>query len=120
MQGYNIYNFSSEFYSDKCTSANINGNDIILKDRIEEIYPYNASFCSNGCKLDNVEIESKRVKCSCNISYIEKNVEISNNQTKLNIDDNFLVYLLDNFNYKIFGCFIIIHNNNFKDLISNA
>ena len=48
MQGYDIYNLSSEFYIDKCAAANINGNDIVLKDRKENIYPSNVSFCEKG------------------------------------------------------------------------
>ena len=56
LQGYNIYNLSSEFYIDKCSSANINGNDIVLKDRIEDIYPNIISFCPNKCELKNVII----------------------------------------------------------------
>ena len=121
-QGYNIYNLSSEFYTDKCISANINGNDIVLNDRIEEIYPYNASFCPNGCGLNSVKIETKKVKCSCNISYSEDNVKINGNQTEINgdDDDNFLIYLLDSLNYKIFGCYKIILRLHFKDLITNT
>ena len=120
-QGYNIYNLSSEFYTDKCSGANINGNDIVLKDRIEEIYPNNVSFCSNGCELNNVKIESKRIKCTCNISNNEENVEINNNQTQLNVsDDNFLIYLLDSLNYKIFECYKIIIKLKFKDVIKNT
>ena len=120
-QGYNIYNLSSEFYTDKCKSANINGNDIVIKDRIEEIYPYNVSFCSIGCELNNVEIESKRVKCSCNISYNEEIIDINNNnRTKLNASENFFIYLLDSLNYKIFGCFKIIFESDIKDLIINV
>ena len=120
-QGYNIYNLSSEFYTDKCTGAYINENDIVLKDRIEEIYPNNVSFCPNGCELNNVKIESKRIKCTCNISVNEENVEINSSQTKLNdSDDNFLIYLLDSINYKIFGCYKIIIKLKFKDAIKNT
>ena len=79
MQRYNIYNLSSEFFTDKCSSSKINGNDIVIRDRIEEIYPYNVSFCSSGCELNNIKIETKRVKCSCNISYVDENIELSNN-----------------------------------------
>ena len=120
LQGYNIYNLSSEFYTDLCSSANINGNDIVLKDRIEDIFPKNVTFCSNGCELDKVEIKSKRIKCNCAISYDE---EINNNQTSENklkpSDDNFLVYLLDNVNYKVFGCYKILFKLKFKILIKN-
>ena len=117
-QGYNIYNLSSEFYTDKCASANINGNDIVIKDRLD-IYPYNASFCANGCQLNNVKIESKRVNCSCNISYNEENQEINESQTKIYATENFINYLLDNLNYKIFGCYKILNQIKIRDLLNN-
>ena len=119
LQGYDIYNLSSEFYTDICTSAHINGNDIVLKDRIADIYPNNISFCSKGCKLNNINIESKKVNCSCNISYVEENLDISNNKIKLNASDNFFIYLLDSLNYKIFRCYKIILKFKFDDLINN-
>ena len=119
-QGYDIYNLSSEFYKDKCSTASINGNDIILKDRIEDIYPYNASFCSNGCELKNVEIESKRVSCSCDINYTEVNINFSKDDTKSIAKENFLSYLLDNVNYQIFECYKILFKTNIKNLISNV
>ena len=118
-QGYNIYNLSSEFYSDKCTGANINGNDVVLNDRKEHIYPNNASFCPNKCELNNVKIESKRVNCSCNISYFEEEIIINDNKTIFN-DSDFFIYLLDKLNYKIFGCYTIIYKLQFKDLINNT
>ncbi len=35
--GYDIYNKNSNFYNDICSPASINGNDITLKDRKEDI-----------------------------------------------------------------------------------
>ena len=119
IQGYNIYNLTSEFYTDKCTGASINGNDIAEKDRLEYIYPYNASFCPEKCELNNVKIQSKRVNCTCNISYYEENQEINNSITKVNATDNFIIYLLDSLNYKIFECFKILKQIKIKDLINN-
>ena len=121
MQGYDIYNLSSEFYTDKCAAANINGNDIVLKDRKENIYPSNVSFCEKGCELDMVKLESKRIKCNCNISKNEENVEIADNQTALIAsEENFLIYLLDSLNYKIFECYKNLIKLRFKDLIRNT
>ena len=120
-QGYDIYNLSSEFYTDKCSSANINGNDIVLKDRREDIYPDNISFCSNGCELNNVEIETKRVNCSCNLDYKEEEgLNIDNNTEKFNATENFITYLLDNVNYQIFKCYKILFKTDIKNLISNV
>ena len=119
-QGYNIYNISSEFYTDKCARANINGNDIVQKDRLEYIYPHNTSFCANGCQVNNVKIESKRVNCTCNISYNEEGQEINKNHLKINATDNFINYLLDSLNYKIFECYKILYKIKIIDLINNV
>ena len=39
LQGYDIYNKSSDFYNDFCTSAYYQENDITIKDRKKYIYP---------------------------------------------------------------------------------
>ena len=118
LQGYNIYDLESEFYNDKCTPANINGNDIIIKDRLIDIYPSNISICPENCKLNIAEIDLKRFNCSCEIVY-ETQKELTNN-TKYNINnqtkDNFINYLLDNINYQVFDCSKIIKQITFNKL----
>ena len=118
-QGYNIYDKSSGFYNEKCSPANIYGNDIIIRDREEDIFPHNASFCSNGCELNNVEIESKRVNCSCNIDYNEQEKFLNNTKGKLEADEDFFIYVKDNINYKIFQCYHILLNLDFIHLVNN-
>ena len=119
-QGYNIYNLSSEFYIDKCSGANINGNDIVIKDRIEDIYPDNISFCPNGCELKDVEIENIRVNCSCNMDYKEEDIDFSYDSQKLIAKENFFIYLLDKLNYKIFKCYKILFKIDIITLLSNV
>ena len=51
-QGYDIYNLSSEFYTDTCLSASINDSDLTLSLRQNEIYPGNESLCLNNCIYD--------------------------------------------------------------------
>ena len=75
-QGYNIYNLTSEFYTDGCSPAKIGDNDIPLQDR-KLIYPHDISFCPGGCDFSEVMIETKRVKCSCDSYYTEEYVNIS-------------------------------------------
>ena len=121
-QGYDIYNLSSDFYTDECSAANINGNDIIIKDRISDIYPYNISFCPNGCELLNTEIEQKRFNCSCNISFINRNLPPNENEEiEINVqtNENYFVYLLDMLNYKVFGCPKVIYKSEIKDIFFN-
>ena len=121
-QGYDIYNLTSDFYNDKCTSANIKGNDIIIKDRIKDIYPYNVSFCPNDCYLYKTEIKTKRFNCSCNISFIIDNLPSKNKkESELNIQANvsYLYFLLDKLNYKVFLCPRIIKKSTYKDYLNN-
>ena len=122
-QGYDIYDSSSEFYRDKCTAAYINGNDIIIEDRIKDIYPHNVSICPNGCGFNNADLNNKRFNCSCNISFINNDLESENDEKEqLNVqtDESFLAYLLDMINYKIFRCPKIIKNSNIKDYFTNV
>ena len=122
-QGYDIYNLSSEFYNEKCTAAYINGNDIIIEDRRNDIYPYNASFCPNGCELEYVGINTKRLNCSCNISFTTEDLpeeENENNQLLVQTDESYIAYLLDMLNYKLFGCYIIFGNLSVQNYLSNV
>ena len=68
-QGYDIFNLSSEFYNDICASINVNDSDLILKDRIEYIYPTNISFCPYGCRLNYIDVQNERFNCSCTIPF---------------------------------------------------
>ena len=105
-QGYDIYDKKSDFYNDICSSAFIDKNDITLDDRKKYIYPNNATLCKDNCKYKSINIEEKRIICECNLN-INSN---STNEDEIFLDsddDNFLSYLLDNINYKIFKCFKI-------------
>ena len=68
-QGYDIFNLSSEFYNDICASINTNDSDLILKDRIEYIYPSNFSFCPSGCRLNYIDVQNERFNCSCALPF---------------------------------------------------
>ena len=120
-QGYDIYDPTSSFYNDKCTAAYINGNDIIIKDRIKDIYPGNISYCPNNCELSKIELEAKRFNCSCNISSTDSDSELDD-ETELNVqtDESYIAYLLDMINYKLFGCYKIITNSTFNQYINNV
>ena len=107
MQGYDIYDKNSEFYNDVCAPAFINENDITLEDRKKYIYPNNISLCKNNCKYKKFDLEEERIICLCNINSLKSTSDEENNF--LNEDDgNFISYLLDKINYKIFKCYKVI------------
>jgi len=117
-QGYNIYNLESEFYTDGCSPANLDSNDIALKDR-KLIYPPNISFCPEDCNFLGVKIEDKRVRCSCDVNYTEEYINFTTNFIKVEADDNFFTYLADNLNYRIFKCYHILLNLHYNNLFNN-
>ena len=62
--GVDIFNSNDDFFNDICYSYSNNNSDIILKDRILDIYE-NVSLCDNGCTYDKIDLESITVICSC-------------------------------------------------------
>ena len=106
-QGYDIYDKNSEFYNDFCTPAFLNENDITLADRKKYIYPNNITLCKNNCKYKKFDLEEERIICLCKINSL-KNISDEENDFLNEDDGNFISYLLDKINYKIFQCYKII------------
>jgi len=121
-QGFDILNKHSNFYYDNCLSAYYIDNDIIIKDRIKEIFPNNITLCKSNCKYKNVNIKEKRISCECNLNtnkYKNAN-ELNNDNNILEVkeeNENFGDLLLKNINYKIFKCSHLIFS--FKNLKDN-
>ena len=126
-QGFDIYDKYSNFYYDYCLSAYYKENDIIIKDRIKEIYPNNITLCKINCEYKNVNIIEQRISCECNLNINKyKNANDLNddnnekNDNSLKVDEeneNFGDLLLKNINYKIFKCSYLIFS--FKNLRDN-
>ena len=108
-QGYDIYNIHSAFYTDFCTPANLGKNDISITDRKKDIYPHNLTLCQSNCKYSGINIEEQRVICTCNIN---PNKEVDKEKLQEEDDGNFLTYLLDNVNYRLFLCYKLFFNLN--------
>ena len=114
-QGFDIYDKKSEFYTDKCISINLNGNDITLDDRKNEIYPNNVTLCKDNCEYVGVNIETQYINCSCNLN---PNKKMNNSDDFLKQDNgNYFSYILDNINYKIVKCYNLL--SSFDNIKSN-
>ena len=78
-QNINIFDLDSEFYTDICLKyKSPNNKDIILKDRIAEFYPFNITFCDDGCKNKGVNLTSLKAICECPFKDILSNKLIDN------------------------------------------
>ena len=114
--GYDIYNESSNFYTDNCAPASIDGNDITLSDRKKDFYPSNVSLCNESCHYTNVNFTSKRFTCECDLNY--NYTEDNNNEEKEEDNISYLDYFLSLINYKITVCYELFFD--FKSYYYNA
>ena len=64
--GINIFNIEDEFFNDICYSHSEGESDVILKDRISDIYE-NISVCESNCKYNNINITENIVSCNCSV-----------------------------------------------------
>ena len=103
--GYDIYNKTNIFYTDACSPAADNGNDITLNDRIKYYYPSNISICNEGCNYIDVDYEMQRFICECDAyNNGNNNEEDEINEKEEEYEQSYLEYFLSLINYKIIIC----------------
>ena len=108
--GIDILDINDSFFNDICYPFSNSNSDIILKDRVTDIYQ-NFSLCDNNCDYDKIDIQNMTITCTCSIK-----TEIS---TKVD-PPVFVNILMDTFKYSSFGvikCFNLVFS--FKNKIQN-
>ena len=109
--GIDIFNSNDSFFNDICYPFSNENSDIVLKDRVLDIYQ-NYSVCDNECTYDKIDIESMSVTCSCQVK-TEIDMEIS--------EPVFLKIIGDTFKDSSIGvikCYNLVFNlkNKFKNI----
>ena len=62
------YDPNNEYYTDECFSYSTDeGTDILLKDRKNEYNNNNFSLCEKNCLFDELDSDTGKVKCNCEI-----------------------------------------------------
>ena len=69
-----VFNIEDDFFNDICYSYSEKESDIILKDRVSDIYQ-NFSMCENNCKYDDINITKNTVKCKCTVKSLVDSIE---------------------------------------------
>ena len=73
--GIDILNSKDNFFNDICYPYSENNSDMILKDRISDIYQ-NYSKCDQNCEYKNIDLNSSLITCNCKIkSVLNKEIE---------------------------------------------
>ena len=101
-----IFNINDSFFNDICQSFSFSNNDIILEDRVKEIYQ-NYSLCDDGCKYKEIDLENKLISCDCKVK-----TNISTNESYLNIKQFNEINIESNFG--IIKCYKLVFSLNGK------
>ena len=73
--GVDIFNSSDKFFNDICYPYSEDNSDLILKDRIADIYE-NYSICEGNCEYKGINITQNTINCHCSIkTNVDTNVE---------------------------------------------
>ncbi len=107
--GIDIFNSSSEFFNDICsTFSTENGTDIIIKDRQKDYYQ-NVTLCPEKCVYNGFDRVNNKINCDCNNNNID-----NNNKKKFGNEVN---NLFSNSNLKVLKCLYL--NKNYKIFFKN-
>ena len=99
-QGIDILNSSEPFFNDICYPYSDGTSDMILSDRINEIYQ-NYSLCDSGCEYEGLNATTGVISCSCSVSTDDSDDD--------DTDDNLKDIILSLFSDSTFGV-IKCHN----------
>jgi hypothetical protein len=64
--GIDIFNINDSFFNDICHPYSNGEDDLILKDRIKDIY-LNYSLCEQGCTYNEVDLDYMTIACDCQV-----------------------------------------------------
>ena len=96
--GIDIYDSQDDFFNDLCYSfTSSSKTDVILNDRKTD-YFRNISFCEENCEYSGIDLENKKVNCTC-----EAKTDILSKETVKTFAKQFK-NTLSNSNFKVIKC----------------
>ena len=101
--GIDILNSSHPFFNDICYTYSDGGSDVILKDRISEIYQ-NYSLCDSDCEYESFDPENLTVSCSCSVS---NNSDSDDDDSSSNVK-SIILNLFDDSTFGVVKCYKLV------------
>ena len=108
--GVDIFDIKDKFFNDICFPYFEMDSDLILKDRVMDIY-HNYTMCDSNCKYEKIDIQNMTIMCRCSIKK-KVNTEIE--------DLTFDKVLVDIFKDSTFGviqCYKLVFSSQKKNNI---
>ena len=65
-KGIDVFNINDSFFNDICHPYSDSNNDIVLEDRIKDIYQ-NYSLCYDDCSYNGFDLMNKTISCDCKV-----------------------------------------------------
>ena len=112
-KGIDILNSSDPFFNDICYSYSDGDSDMVLKDRISDIFQ-NYSLCDSGCEYEGLNSTSGTVSCSCSVNTDDSDTDDDNSSE--NIKQIFLSLFSDS-TFGVIQCYNLVFNKSKKSNI---
>ena len=117
--GIDVFNINDSVFWDVCQPFSDEKNDLILEDRIKDLYQ-NYSLCEDGCTYNDIDLENMTISCDCKIKENITTIisEINLDQIKYDTTSNFeiikcynifFILKFNNIGFWIFTILIIFH-----------
>ena len=75
-KGIDIYDIEDDFFNDICYPYSEEDSDLILRDRISDIYE-NYSLCEENCEYEEINTTTGKIYCNCQVkTEIDTDIEI--------------------------------------------
>ena len=109
--GIDLFNIKEEFFNDICYSYSEDDKDIILDDRVTDIFQ-NYSVCEENCDYNKINITDSTVSCKCSVK-LNPNSEVRPPKLDKIIKDSFT-----DSNLAVIKCYnlVFIFRNKFRNI----
>ena len=108
--GVDIFNINEEFFNDICYPYSEENSDIILRDRVSDIYQ-NYSLCDSNCEYENIDIENMTITCNC---LVKTEIETEIEEPKYN---QMIFDIFQDSTIGVIKCYNLVFNLNKKNNI---
>ena len=98
-QGIDIFNKDDPIFNDRCTTLSLNGKDVSMSTRHDEIYA-GVELCEEGCNVKEMNYSSQIVECECKPQTEGFDALLEDNEI-LGMFNNFL----SSTNFDLFMCY---------------
>ena len=107
--GFNMFDINNRFYTDMCTPFKTSRKtDLILSDRIDDIYNNMDAQCQPNCQFSGYMFGSEYINCTCSVDIYEKKETVRVEKFKPKKLYESFIDVLKYSNYKILKCYKLI------------